>query len=137
MKRFAFCILVVYSANTLQQSQVLQIFLLRLLKQGMEIKLPFIEQIFDLGFESIVNFFQLVLYALSAQREVLVCVQHLEGVVNLLFSLVIGHLEIGVDLFAGIDELENCVIGFVVLKFGKLCNLSLHLDNVYFLTVLF
>ena len=77
VKRFTFCILVVYSANTLQQSQVLQIFLLRILEQGMEIKLPFIEQIFDLGFESIVNFFQLVLYALSARREVLVCVQHL------------------------------------------------------------
>jgi len=77
VKRFSLCIFVVYSANALQQSQVLQIFLLRILEQGMEIKLPFIEQIFYLGFESIVNFFQLVLYALSARREILVCVQHL------------------------------------------------------------
>ncbi len=137
MQRFAFSILVVYSANTLQQIQVLQILFLRILEQGMKVKLSFKEQIFGLGFESVVDFFQLLLYTLSARREVLVCVEPLDGVVNLLLGLVVRYLEVGIDLFTGIYELENCVISFVLLKFGKLRNLSLHLNNVYSLTVLF
>ncbi len=103
----------------------------------MKVKLSFKEQIFGLGFESVVDFFQLLLYTLSARREVLVCVEHLEGVVNLLLGRVVRYLEVGIDLFTGIDELENCVISFVLLKFCKLRNLSLHLNNVYSLTVLF
>jgi hypothetical protein len=84
----------------------------------MQVKLPFIEQIFDLGSESIVYFLQLVFDALSTPSEVLVCVEHLESVVNLSVALVVRFLEFGVDLLPGIDEFENGVVCFVMFEFG-------------------
>jgi hypothetical protein len=137
LQRFTFRVFVVNRANTLQQKQVLQVFLLRIFEECVEVKLSLKEQILSLNPKSSVNLLQLELDSMSAGCEVLVCVKNHKGGLNLPLCLSGRFLGVLIDLFTCANKVEYRVVGFIRFQFCQLRNSFLNLDNVHSPSVLF
>lgn len=104
--------------NALKQHQIVEVLLFGIFEQGVKVKLSFIEQIFDLSFEGVVDFLKLILNTLSTPSEILVSIKHLQCVVNLFVSLIFRFLVVGVNLFPSVYEFEDSVVCLIVFEFG-------------------